>query len=111
MLNQQKLFNKVRKHLMAMEKQSVSEYSCAYRGENGAKCAIGILIKDKYYNPEIEGKTVANPFVKQALLDSGVDLSNLNLLCDLQQTHDEYFEDREERLQKVAEKHGLKVPK
>jgi len=30
---------------------------CAYRGLNGTKCAIGILIPDDIYSPDMEGKT------------------------------------------------------
>ena len=29
---------------------------CAYRGRNGTKCAIGILIPDDIYSPNMEGK-------------------------------------------------------
>jgi hypothetical protein len=29
--------------------------ACAYRGENGKKCAAGILISDEEYLPEMEG--------------------------------------------------------
>jgi len=31
---------------------------CAYRGRNGLKCAIGHLIPDKFYIPEIENISV-----------------------------------------------------
>lgn len=32
---------------------------CRYRGDNGAKCAVGILIPDERYDPRFEGGTVA----------------------------------------------------
>lgn len=31
------------------------ETGCAYRGADGMKCAIGFLIKDRFYRPEMEG--------------------------------------------------------
>jgi hypothetical protein len=65
-MTDQEIFDTVAKHLIAQGKQSLlpqvagdSEYNgCAYRGENGTKCAIGCLIPDELYNPIIENTSV-----------------------------------------------------
>lgn len=64
MLNRQEVFDKVANHLINQSAKSinVSEYAlsgngCAYRGNNGMKCAVGCLIPDERYSPKMEGKS------------------------------------------------------
>lgn len=46
-MNMQEVFNLVYEKLMQQGCQSVTEYGlCVYRGDNGAKCAIGCLVDD-----------------------------------------------------------------
>lgn len=40
---------------------------CAYRGEGGCRCAIGWLIPDDRYDPELETKLANHYLVMQAL--------------------------------------------
>ena len=54
----QAVFDKVVKHLLTQKRRSESKRGCAYRGEDGAMCAVGCLISDKAYDPEIEGHSV-----------------------------------------------------
>lgn len=55
----QETFDKIAIALIEQGQQSKSEYlSCAYRGIDGCKCAIGHLIPDEEYNNLIEGKNV-----------------------------------------------------
>jgi len=41
--------------------------TCAYRGKDGKKCAVGVIIPDDVYDVEMEGKPVYD------LLEKGVD--------------------------------------
>lgn len=105
----QNTFNTVSAHLLAQNARSLADYNltqgCAYRGENGLKCAIGALIKDEFYLPKLEGLMVAATQTTQAVLKSlkleqqGTDLVAkdgetvdcllfLELLHDLQLIHD-----------------------
>ena len=70
-------FDLVAKHLLTQGSQSLAAdgRSCMYRGENGTKCAIGVVIADEFYDPSFEGASVcilyASPgvpiHIKQAL--------------------------------------------
>jgi hypothetical protein len=67
--------------------------SCAYRGENGAKCAIGALINDEHYRPYLEGKIASDTLVLEGVslsLDIHADRI-VNFLSSLQDTHDMAF--------------------
>lgn len=95
-MNHQDLFNKVADHLLSQGQRSISliastgDMGCAYRGEDGLKCAIGALIPDEIYSRHIEGKSVVSLAVKKILPRCGVgtDLSTLEFLKALQDIHD-----------------------
>lgn len=62
-MNQQEIFDTVAKHLFTQGERSMmtkgdndvfSGEFCAYRGENGMKCAVGALITDEMYNPAMD---------------------------------------------------------
>lgn len=56
------LFLKVAKHLITQGKPAWNpkqEY-CAYRAPDGTRCAIGAMIPDALYDPEIEGLGMVN---------------------------------------------------
>ena|ERR1044071_8298334 len=58
-MTDQEIFEHVRAHLLKQNAQSLSvDGSCAYRGEENRSCAVGCLITDKAYSPEIEGRGV-----------------------------------------------------
>ena len=102
-LNRQEVYNTVRDHLLKQRVKGVDDYgSCAYRSENGLKCAIGALIKDEYYDPCFEGKgvyeladayTPTSTLLRRALVKSlGADYlthEDICFLSDLQVLHDE----------------------
>lgn len=52
----------IRDHLTKQKARAVlpNGQSCVYRDEDGNKCAIGCLIPDELYTPEVEGMTVSN---------------------------------------------------
>ena len=108
----QEAFNVMVKHLRDQGALSTSEGGgCAYRGQKGLKCAIGVLIKDEFYDKGIEGSCSSSVFL-EALEKSGwVDVQNsmlhsTQLVHDLQDIH--YWEIG---FSKVADKYGLTVPK
>ena len=66
--------------------------SCAYRGENGTKCAAGFFIPDELYSEKIEGISLTGASVTQLKCFDGKDL---RLLRAMQQAHDMSSEDPE----------------
>lgn len=83
----QKIFNKVVEHLLIQARKSVIPgQGCRYRGNNGTKCAIGILISNKEYNPNMENKNI------RIILDTfklkNIDINLQPLLEKLQIIHD-----------------------
>lgn len=89
-MDAQEIFDKVATHLLKQGRRSLTETgSCAYRGVNGAMCAVGCLIPNHHYSPEMEGGTA-----EDLLIYHGEFLPELNphveLLSDLQALHDEY---------------------
>lgn len=58
----QEVFNIVSLHLLKQVKRSTKHLknswflACAYRGNEGMKCAAGVLIPDDKYEPEMECK-------------------------------------------------------
>lgn len=124
MSSAQEIFDKVVHHLLTQKQRSVLletraslEYSCAYRGSGGLKCAIGCLIKDEFYSPELEGKGVGSSIISSALMNSGVDLGKpgsadgaylMRLLTELQTIHDHASIDRwEDGLRRLADRFTL----
>ncbi len=65
----------IRDHLIKQQKQALNEQgNCMYRGCGGAMCAVGVLIKDEFYNPDIENKCIDDDSVIRVVSKSlGVD--------------------------------------
>lgn len=51
----QETFNIVKEHLLKQQCRALGRGGCAYRGAEGRKCAIGCLIPDDKYTPDLEG--------------------------------------------------------
>jgi hypothetical protein len=52
----QKMFDTAAVGMLRQGKQSKSRTGkCAYRGDNGCKCAVGFLIPDELYDNDLEG--------------------------------------------------------
>ncbi len=126
----QEIFDKVRTHLLTQGEQCAFGGNCKYRGDNGKMCAVGCLIPDALYNPEIEDVGVRVHFqklfrkafggAKQKILHNilkecvpGFYPEETNaaykLLVDLQNVHDQYENagDWPAELRVVAGKYGL----
>ena len=61
------IFNKVEKHLLKQNKQSVRVGSCKYRTDSGLSCAVGCLMTDDMYDSSLEGESVKATEVVEAL--------------------------------------------
>ncbi len=97
-MNKQEVFDKVSKHLLTQKeraviyKNGVRFFKCVYKAPNGFKCAIGCLIPDELYDPEIENEDVhnmtglLNTVMKTALGD--IDYDDRQFLGSLQWIHD-----------------------
>jgi hypothetical protein len=107
--NTQDLFDHVVNALRKQGVQSKSAYSespnprCAYRGDNGTKCAAGHCITDEEYGPEMEGKMASGiPLFEPWPEDQRF------LLIDLQRAHDNHHPTEwENRWKNVAHYHYL----
>jgi len=101
----QGIFDTVYRGLLAQkfasEKYVSNEYTnttrsvCAFRGSDGRKCAIGWLIPDDRYKPELEGNLAICPEVIEAMglpIPETVYVNSPILLAyTLQRLHDNFF--------------------
>lgn len=88
---------------------------CLYRGPNGTKCFIGVLIPDELYSPELELSPLPLWSIQKPELKQVVDITNydiLDFLYALRRIHDtEYlFNRREIELRNLAKDEKLTVP-
>ena len=117
----QEVFDRVVRHLYAQRKKAKyvdddGELACAYRGENGTKCAVGCFIPDEDYTARIEGGGVNVAIGRYANL--GRDWAKrldragtFELLRKLQMVHDHNeVASWPFALQKVAKEFGLTWP-
>jgi hypothetical protein len=89
---------------------------CAYRGDYNRKCAIGHLIPDEVYQPDMDGRGIEGGGSMLIFLTDFPELKHLDLfgslLRDLQKAHDESVLRcaawMRERLRYVAKVYGLK---
>lgn len=91
-MTKQQIFDKVATHLLTQRQVSRDGVQCIYRADNGFRCAIGCLIPDDKYKPNMEGQAI-KPLLEQHkdLLGFPIGPRNLKLLKDLQQIHDDGF--------------------
>ncbi len=94
MNNKSEVFQRVITHLETQRKKALRNGQCVYRTDEGLKCAIGCLIPDDEYNPEIEGSSLCGmmrnkmPPTIVALMQQGNKM--VSLLQTLQDLHDMY---------------------
>jgi hypothetical protein len=68
----QQVFDQVVKHLLKQGKRAYQEgKGCRYRTDDGLKCAVGCLLPDAAYTPDMEGGLVGNPELKACLTTVG----------------------------------------
>jgi hypothetical protein len=83
----QEVFDVCALHLLNQNERSVKfadSANCMYRGDNGLKCAIGILIPDEEYTENMEGNGVVRLTSKYGITD------HVDMLSCLQSLHDEH---------------------
>ena len=101
----QEIFDIVSTHLLKQNARSINhEGTCMYRGDNGLKCAAGVLIPDDQYKKDFEFSSWAT-LSREQLVSS----SFCEEIWDLQKIHDNsLISDWPLRLKQFAEKHNLK---
>lgn len=94
MTSKQEIFDIVSTHLLSQNKKSVnSARCCRYRGLNGLKCAVGILIPDEEYEERFENNTIAHIFNVVSNKNFVQKYKKYSLfISDLQRIHDFYSE-------------------
>ena len=106
----QQQFNEVYIHLMTQMKKSVSEDGkyCLYRGDDGLKCAAGVMIPDEKYTTDME----CIPWI--CICESSKEAEgwlDKELGMELQRIHDCLpVYDWDSDLTNLATKLGLEVP-
>lgn len=115
----QEVFDYVIGHLVSQGKQSIQmegREPCAYRGDNGLKCAVGVLISDEVYNDGMEGNSVdglIKKFPRECLI-TGI-IKHKDILDDLQHMHDSLStwqnqDSFSHAAQRIADLYNLTVP-
>lgn len=91
-MTKQEVFETVARHLFAQGRQAMTlDAGCMYRGPDDTKCAVGCLIPDEMYSPDMEFKAVAALVAGKDDLGyflPDVVLENQGLLTTLQGVHD-----------------------
>jgi hypothetical protein len=92
-LNNQEIFDKVSEHLINQGCKSVSvkdnnSFCCMYRGKNGNMCAVGCLIPDELYSPDMENKSPEYLLNSFPVLKKILKRSSISILTELQTIHD-----------------------
>ena len=106
----QEIFDTVARHLFTQGKQSTDPIYCLYRGPDGTKCAVGVLIPDATYDEDMEGCSIAG-LLDEFSLPAWMG-EHVNLLQHLQSVHDvdsRWADDKRMRwaLSLVAQAYGL----
>jgi hypothetical protein len=109
-MNLQEAFDKVAEHLLLQGKRSENPNICLYRGPDGTKCAIGCLISDEDYTPNMEPKSVEE-LINSGMLSSELSSfmgENINFFRELQRIHDGIIVyDWKDALKQLAIAYGL----
>jgi hypothetical protein len=99
MLSAKDIYDRVSSHLLTQRAVSEDDNgSCRLRSPEGRKCAIGSLVRDDLYEPELEGVGISyyrhaqDGKLLQALYASNVnayDPNIIELLIELELVHDD----------------------
>lgn len=88
-MNRQEIFDKAVAGLRSQKfEKSMIGASCAYRGINGQRCAIGWLIDNADYNEDLEGLSINDPRVQKMANVHPQNQRDEAFLGKLQLTHD-----------------------
>lgn len=112
-MDKQEAFNKIWNGLQSQDWQRSfrDDETCAYRGFGGLKCAIGHLISDEDYSPEMESVSVS-ALKRMGLLPKNLQEIDINFLLNCQVQHDlarsAYC--LRHGLRRIADQYGLIAP-
>jgi hypothetical protein len=103
----QEVFEFVAQHLLNQNQRCMNNGKCAYRGEDGLKCAVGVIIADDEYDPVFD--MVSDSAIQCLVRDKRIKVSDhLELLTMLQSIHDTYPEFQwEDKLKSLADRLGI----
>lgn len=106
-MDDQEIFDTVAEHLFRQGTRSYAmDRGCLYRGPDGTKCAVGCLIQDDDYTPNMENKSVY-ALEEDGLLPKYL-MKNIRLLSSLQMVHDtDGWGNRDEMRQALEEVAGM----
>ena len=96
MNDNQEICDFVVQKMVQQNSQSIINGTCAYRGLENKKCAVGQLIDEEFYTPNLEGNIINNGLVREAVKNScqkrgwNVDDSTLRMLNHMQNVHDSF---------------------
>lgn len=127
----QVLFDDIVNHLRSQKCKAYNGINCAYRGEDNKRCAIGGILPDELYFPELEGsgvhtfwtqdlwhsnwdkaQKIGNFWDKVQKIGNFIGKSNSQLAHELQCVHDKSPIDMwETKFEKLAEFNNLKYEK
>lgn len=114
----QKLFDNGYIGLHNQQQWSISGHTCAYRGNNNARCWIGWSIPDEKYNKNLEGENAAHPRVLK-MIDIGGKIEgeemdqfifDMQLHCHDRPSGEGMNEFTLNPAKKFAKQHGLTIP-
>ena len=90
-MTKQEIFDVVLKGIMSQGGPSYDHdaNSCAYRGENGRKCAAGWLMPDELFNPRFNMLIISDPEAFNMLPEDLRDFNTVPFIRQLQNIHDE----------------------
>ncbi|MDN7183586.1 hypothetical protein M0D69_37375 [Caballeronia sp. SEWSISQ10-4 2] len=118
MLSAKEIYERVRDHLLTQRAVSEDENgSCRLRCNDGRKCAIGSLIRDDLYCPDIEGVGLAyyrhehDGALPRVLYACGVDVYDeriVELLTELEELHDNaHIDEWPQLLAALGQRHAV----
>ncbi len=113
-MTNQEAFSRVVLHLRKQGEPAMDGEVCKYRSEQGTRCAIGALLTDAEYLPEMENnsiRTISHDYKLPSL--DGLDIE---FLVRLQRIHDDplkganWVADMEDKARKFARGYDLTMP-
>lgn len=85
--------------------------SCAYRGKNGLKCAIGWLIPDEKYKRHMDRGNSSIDHKPSVVNAAGINKSDMSFAVALQMIHDEVpSSELKASMEDFARDYGLTIP-
>lgn len=85
----QQAFDEIVTFMRKQGRQSRNEYGCVYRHAEGLRCAVGCLIPDEKYSPDMEGHNVWGDAFKGEKFTH----SEKDFLIRMQKAHDQHFDE------------------